>query len=221
MDLVTDLLDLVALRGSVVARATLRGSWGIAFPAVPDAQLHILTEGQAYLRRYEGTQFLQTGDIALIIDTAAHGLASGPLIDLRPLADLRAPQVDGAGFHDVRLGEQGVATRIFCGRFQLDTAAARILMRGLPPVLVLRASDVGQASLDPLVALIVKECDEARPGSAAMLKRLAEVMFLQVLRAAVVSYPEFEPPAASTGDPWHWNRSCCASPRTGAGLDSC
>lgn len=190
LDPATDLLDIVALRGSVVARATLLGTWGIAFPAVPDVQLHILTEGRGWLRRPGEDAEMTSGDIVLITDPTSHGLASGLTVDLRPLSDVRAPRMAGAEYHDVRLGETGATTRIFCGRFQLETAGARLLMRGLPPVLVLRARTIDLASLEPLIALVVRECDFPRPGSAAILNRLAEVLFLQVLRAAVVDCPQ-------------------------------
>lgn len=80
-------------------------------------------------------------------------------------------------------GGGGAATRIICGKFQLDHEGGSALMNLLPEVLHAPASGAAIAPwVDTTLRLLDGELDREEPGIDAMLARLTDVLFVQVLR---------------------------------------
>jgi AraC-like DNA-binding protein len=80
-------------------------------------------------------------------------------------------------------GGGGTSTRLVCGYLACDARLARLLLAGLPPLLRVnvRGSSAG-TWLEASVRYALSEARSPRPGGAGVLAKLAEVLFIEVLR---------------------------------------
>jgi AraC-like DNA-binding protein len=80
-------------------------------------------------------------------------------------------------------GGGGAPTRLVCGYLACDARLARMLLAGLPPVVRVnvRGSNAG-IWLEASVRYALAEARSPRPGGAGVLAKLAEVLFIEVLR---------------------------------------
>jgi AraC-like DNA-binding protein len=83
-------------------------------------------------------------------------------------------------------GGGGATTRLVCGYLACDARLARMLLGGLPPLLrvSVRGSTAG-VWLEASVRYALAEARSPRPGGAGVLAKLAEVLFIEVLRLYV------------------------------------
>jgi len=88
----------------------------------------------------------------------------------------------------VDLGGSGFEkTNLVCGFLACDARPFNPLLTALPRTLVVRAADAGsyKQMLDHFVDAAVAESRAPRPGGDAMLARLSEVMFVELVRQYV------------------------------------
>lgn len=83
----------------------------------------------------------------------------------------------------ISYGGGGATTRLLCGYLACDARLARLLLGGLPPVLKVnvRGSNAGMW-LESSVRYALAEARSPRPGGAGVLAKLAEVLFIEMLR---------------------------------------
>jgi AraC-like DNA-binding protein len=101
------------------------------------------------------------------------------------------PPASGARLHEVlarrpRLlayGGGGATTKLVCGYLACDARLARMLLAGLPPVVKVgvRGSNAG-IWLEASLRYALAEARSPRPGGQGVLAKLAEVLFIEVLR---------------------------------------
>jgi AraC-like DNA-binding protein len=80
-------------------------------------------------------------------------------------------------------GGGGASTRLVCGYLACDARLARLLLAGLPPLVRVnvRGSNAG-TWLEASVRYALAEARSPRPGGEGVLAKLAEVLFIEVLR---------------------------------------
>jgi AraC-like DNA-binding protein len=85
----------------------------------------------------------------------------------------------------------GPFTTVLCAMVELEGGAANPIMAALPPVIVVRSEDHGtSAELHALARLMLAEYEAGAVGRTGALDRLAEVMFVLVLRQHTQRAPE-------------------------------
>jgi len=190
MDPLSDLLHVVRLDGAHFYTVDAGDPWSVhALPArelapriMPHAEhlisYHIITRGRCVggVLGEEHVE-LDAGDIIVFPHGDAHVMASGRGVrvadDLVSIAQRQHP-------NNVMLGEGERGTSLICGFFGCDLRPFNPLLETLPRRLHLR-----RMSSPWLDAFTRHLADETRTGSAgadAVLTRLAEVMFVEVLR---------------------------------------
>src|SRR5262249_22731253 len=93
-----------------------------------------------------------------------------------------------SGVAELDFGGGGDATRIICGKFELQHEGANALLVLLPRVLHARARQGSLAPwVDTTLRLLDREVDAPRAGADVLLTRLADVLFVQVLRCHLES----------------------------------
>jgi AraC-like DNA-binding protein len=124
---------------------------------------------------------LTAGDVIVFSQGSAHRMGSAPgLVPAagRPLKELlqRRPR-------QLVFGGGGATTRLLCGYLACDERLARLLLAGLPPLVKVnvRGSNAG-IWLEASVRYALAEARSPRPGGAGVLSKLAEVLFIEVLR---------------------------------------
>jgi AraC-like DNA-binding protein len=83
-------------------------------------------------------------------------------------------------------GGGGAPTTIVCGSFSFDRASLKPITQLLPSFILIKAEQARTLALQALAS----EMAEQVPGSEVVATRLAEVLFIQVLRAHIASEPE-------------------------------
>lgn len=87
-------------------------------------------------------------------------------------------------------GGGGAPTTIVCGSFSFDRASLRPISQLLPKFILVKSEQVRTLALHSTVQALASEMAEQAPGSEVVATRLAEVLFIQILRAHIASQPE-------------------------------
>lgn len=194
MDALSETLRVVRLVGAIFINARFTAPWCYQSPRAdsvvqllePGAEqvviFHLITEGECFVEMGQGPPtHLVAGDAVLFPQGDAHRMTSQPGL----------PPASGAPLHTVlsrrprqlAYGGGGASTKLVCGYLACDTRLARLLLAGLPPLVKVnvRGSSAG-AWLESSVRYALAEARSPRPGGAGVLAKLAEVLFIEVLR---------------------------------------
>jgi AraC-like DNA-binding protein len=194
MDALSQTLRVVQLVGAIFINARFTAPWCYYSPCAASAAkllepgaervviFHLITEGECYVElEREPPLRLIAGDVVVFPEGHEHLMASKPGLPPAkgaPLADVlsRRPR-------QLAYGGGGATTRLVCGYLACDARLARMLLAGLPPVVKVnvRGSNAG-AWLEASVRYALTEARSPRPGGEGVLAKLAEVLFIEVLR---------------------------------------
>ncbi|MFK7930472.1 MAG: AraC family transcriptional regulator [Myxococcota bacterium] len=202
MDALSQILTTLRMEAGVFSRAALRSPWAVSSKKLPVALFHVVVRGSGRLER-DGHPPVAwvAGDLLVLPQGTAHVMAAGPAVSPRPIGSL--PAVIGEdGLPCVEGGGTGEETLLLCGTFRLHPEARGIVLGHLPGVLHVRPSLDGTAGwLDASLRLLTAEQLARGPGSAALSTRLAEMLFIQVLRGYIEDHPSESGWLAALSDP--------------------
>lgn len=212
-DTLSAVLEAVRLTGAVFFLVDATVPWVAEAPAatalapvvLPGAQhivsYHVVTSGACWCESPgEPPLALDAGDVLLVPHGHAYqisserGLRTGWSLDdalgwFRAMTAGRLPFVvteGGAGLERLQL---------ICGFLGCDLLPFNPVLTALPALLRVRLSTDAQSSLTRLLDMAVAESTSARPGSRSVCLRIAELVFVDVLRAHLAS-------AATDGPGW-------------------
>jgi AraC-like DNA-binding protein len=193
-DALSQTLRVVRLVGAIFINAKFTAPWCYQSPAAdtaapllePGAErvviFHLVTEGDCWVEMGDQAPVhLIAGDAVLFTQGDAHLMTSTP--GLAPAAGGRLSDVLSRRPRQLAYGGGGATTRLVCGYLACDARLARLLLAGLPPMVRVnvRGSNAG-AWLEASVRYALAEARSPRPGGAAVLAKLSEVLFIEVLR---------------------------------------
>jgi AraC-like DNA-binding protein len=190
-DALSEVLDLLRLRGEVFCRSVFTSPWAVSFPSGA-AQFHVVERGTCLVHapRARKSVRLVAGDLAVLphgdhVLFDRSGQRATPLEKLivRPGAKVRGM---------LRFGGGGVETRLICGAFHLDSTGREALLAMLPPVLhVPGQSGRPLEWLDLTLRFLASETsEEIRPGTILTMSRLVDLMFVQAVRVWLAKQPK-------------------------------
>jgi len=188
-DGLSELLQAIRVEDVACLHAELSAPWGCCREASTDALIYICVDGSAHVAVTAASQSvtLRPGDCAVLPHGSAHTLKDSP--SSPALARIPDPDIDAStGLPTIRCGGGGGRTTLIALALQLDRVRARPLLRALPSLLHIPGED-GQLppSVRPLAHASDIEIMRRGPGSTATLVRLAEMLFIQLVRAAAES----------------------------------
>jgi AraC-like DNA-binding protein len=187
MDVLSDILGSVHLRGGIHFRCEFAAPWGIAMQETGDAPFHVVVRGNFWLRVPSRSDpiALHAGDLIVLPHGGAHALLDAPDGTARPVAEVIAGQsLDHFG--PVVNDADGPPASILCGYFRFDRDPPHPLLDALPQLIHIHGTDSHElAWLQSSLNFMIQETRTARPGAEAVVDRLAAVLFIQVLRAYV------------------------------------
>ena len=199
--------------------------------AIPNAEclvmFHILTEGESFFET-DGLPSvrLESGDLIIFPHGNPHKMSSELGVRCAPLNSVMPKAAAGEDLDQLVLGGGGETTRFICGYLDCDQRF-NPLLGALPEILVVRSRD-GHAAVEAIdrdglhpatvsrgssswlsttLKYTVHEARNGRPGNQAMLNRLTELMFVELLRQYMSQLPAGQP--GCLGDDgiyvWHGN----------------
>lgn len=187
MDILTDVLNTLELKGWLSSRRELVPPWRYDFAVSRDSMFHIVRSGSAYLQ-VEGESKairLEDGDLILFPTGHPHSLYDHPSSPLTRLVHLDYnPQ---RGHHVVNYEGEGSPLLLLCGAFHFDYPNNFPLLHRLPKLIHIRGSQ-GRMDQDfaDLLQIIARESASQQPAAEVMLSRLTELLFIQVIRLWII-----------------------------------
>lgn len=174
----SDILKFTSAETMVTGGFTAGGPWALRFPAPEKIKFFAVVKGDCWIR-LEGEDepvHARTGDVLLLASRRSFILAS----------DLSVPPLDAmavfAGCKIARLGDGNDFAHIG-GHVLLDQASGRLLSDVLPPWIHIHASSPQATILRWILDQLVSEQAEDQPGASLASAQLAQLLFIQVLRA--------------------------------------
>jgi AraC-like DNA-binding protein len=203
MDALSDLLRVVKLTGGVFLEAEFSAPWSVISQVGPEdcrvvlakpARLigfHYVISGKMLLQ-IDGSPPVEVrgGSIVLLPRNNPHTLASER--GLKAIDPEHFVQTDPGGLARIRYGGGGDVTRIVCG-FVGTESDCHPLIDALPLTLILDLN--GKAAGEWIFSSFryaAQELAVARAGSATVLAKLSELMFVEAIRCYLETLPADE-----------------------------
>ena len=196
MDALSAVLAPVRLQRTAWAFTVGRAPWGVSVATAKTCiRFHYMVRGSAWLsvdRTDEPRVALSGGDLAVFPLGHAHALRDHPRSPTARFDDLArcAARPNSAVMH-INVGAKGPETTFITGAFVLDDPLATPILAALPP-LIRMTPDAEHAvpSFLQNIQFITREIETDRPGSEIVLLRMADVIFIQILRAYLARFPD-------------------------------
>ncbi|HEV2237295.1 MAG TPA: AraC family transcriptional regulator [Ktedonobacterales bacterium] len=186
----------------------LAGSLGL--PAECVTYFHVLIEGHCFVALPDHPPIpLGAGDVVILPHGAAHIMANDARVAPVPLTAL-VPPLTSERIPELVAGTAGDVSRLICGYLHCDQRF-NPLMGALPEVIVVsnsapeaRRQSIGNGArpngrvvvmpsgewLATTLRYTIDEANGAGPGNAMMMGRLAEILFVEVLRRYMRELPD-------------------------------
>lgn len=193
MPLIDDILEGLRLQSSVFCRMRLSGGWGFEKEALSGAPFHLMLSGRAWLLKDNlGDALpLDAGDIVVLPRGEEHRLVSQPGVKTVPFQQVAdsmglSPWTPGTRYKavDLQFGSGGAATTLISGVFAFGDQRRNPLLSALPSVLLMRAGvdSAAGSTMAALTSLLDAELLSGKPGAESVGGRLADILFIQVVR---------------------------------------
>jgi AraC-like DNA-binding protein len=204
MDVLSDVLSAVRLTGAIFFDNTLSEPWvaqaprasAIASQVMPGTQyvfcFHALLEGSCWAELVDDDESeplrLNAGDIVAFPMDDAHAFNSRPGMRVEPdLASFYRP-IDRPLPFIVNQGRDGPSCRFVCGYLGCDIRPYNPFIKALPRRLYGRGT-AGKGWLVALINHAVSETGRQHSGGETVLAKLAELLFVELIRQYVNELP--------------------------------
>ena len=204
MDVLSDVLRAVRLTGAIFFDVEQRAPWVAETPAgaaiasniMPEAEhvimLHAVASGSGWAEILDGSipPFrLNAGDILVVPMGDPHVLCSSPGMRAPPNVDMYYRPADRRLPFLINPGDgKGQRIHFVCGYLGCDARPFNPVLLGLPRMMHVRAAD-GIGGITQLFRLAVEETATPRSGGETVLSKVAELMFVDVLRRHIDTLP--------------------------------
>jgi AraC-like DNA-binding protein len=207
MDALSDVLRVVQLTGAVYLDAAFTAPWSIighvdsalcsAYlpPSERVVSFHLVTQGScwAMLPHDRGSALrVDAGDVIVVPQGETHVLGSSTELSPVPSAQLLASQVATAPGEVMTLayGGGGAVTRIVCGFLSAQDIWRNPLLSALPRLFKVGMRGSSASWLESSLRFATEEAASAHAGSATVLSKLSELVFVEAVRRYADTMPD-------------------------------
>lgn len=204
MDLLSDILDTLNMKGVFYFRTSFGGKWGVTVPDYQQAaRFHLVVQGQLHVGFPSGENLvLGPGDLILIPHGSSHILSDSVCETAPPLETVLSDAgYDGNGFLAAGGGFEHKKTKLVCGHFSFRKGADHPLLRALPPFIIISAAQRAEnLLLDNIMRILLQQVFSGQKGTLAAVTRMSEIMFIEVLRLNLAGNEAIEKIMAALND---------------------
>lgn len=186
--LIGQVLDTLRFQGWFFCISDLRAPWAFKLPGDRLAALHAVLEGEciAYLAGQKDFVRLSAGDIVLLPRDDVHVVADRPgrqAVSVEAVAAIdRSDRIATTFTHD----GGGSLTRLLTASFTSNAAMAKAIVSPPPAMVVLRHGSAGSDRIAAMLTLVKQKVSQPGGVSSAVLRRAAEILFIQALHRALM-----------------------------------
>jgi AraC-like DNA-binding protein len=205
VDVLSDVLRAVRLTGAIFFDVEASEPWVAETPAgaeiaggvMPEAEhvimFHVITAGGCWAELKDGSVppfRLSAGDIIVIPMGDPHVFSTTPGMRATPdLSIYRRPTDRQMPTYIEKLGGSGELSRFVCGYLGCDARPFNPVLQALPPIFHARGAE-GAGCMAQLLRLAIDETATRRSGGETVLSKVAELMFVEVLRRHIDTLPK-------------------------------
>jgi AraC-like DNA-binding protein len=129
---------------------------------------------------------LTGGDCFLVAPGTSYSLRDKPTTPARSFCEV-APK---AASNVAHYGGGGEPTTVISGFLSFETASLKSVTQLLPCLILVRADQARTLALHTTLQMLASEMADQAPGSEVVANRLAEILFIQTIRAHIASGAE-------------------------------
>ncbi len=187
-DLLSSILNAYQLRAGIYGHPQLCGIWQMGTSGHRRAAFHLIGAGRCWLHLRGGAapEPLQGGDLVVLPHDVWHMLTGTPELHgeetLMPVAT------------------EGSFTTMVCGYFEFEAGDKNPILDALPEVILVRREDAGR-HLELIGQLLLDEAQSNSIGTRTVLDKLADALFVMVVRQHISSMPDQRGLLAALADP--------------------
>jgi AraC-like DNA-binding protein len=200
MDMLSQALASTHLQSSLLATLEMAAPWSIDFEQASGSPTFYVTSGEVWFHcPPEPPELLSAGDLVMVPRWDRCYLSSHPRIapvSIREFvrrAGATAWQPGRLLNAPLQLVQPGAGPRctILAMAFQVERPERHPLILGLPRRVLIRGADsIMGGLLEPALRFIANEAADMRPGYAVTSNRLAELLFIQIVRCQIALAPQ-------------------------------
>ena len=180
LDPLSQVFSLLDVRAARCTRFEAGGNWSYRFPAKPALKFGAVIRGDCWIDfGDEAHHRLATGDCFLLANAPAYVLANDE--DMAPEDGITT--FDWARSDVAR--HEGSDTVLLAGSFGFNASDAELLLDSLPRFLLIPARRPSASVMQSTLQILDLEIRGTGIGAAVLTDRLADVLLVQVLRAAL------------------------------------
>ncbi len=155
--------------------------WGLDLDAYPHTKFGIITEGGCYIDIKDGAPPVK------LVQGSCYLLPRGNAFRIRHAADGGTEKFEEV-YHRIqgrtlRCGQGGERTTVLGGQFIFTDDRYPLVLDLLPPLICFKVNERELAALQSTLQLLENEITLPAQGTASMLDSLADIFFIQTLRA--------------------------------------
>lgn len=192
MGFLTSIVSAMRLSSALYARLEATAPWGVQFASGQErARFGLVTVGRCWLLTdaVAAPRALVAGECFLLLDPASYSLSDNPQGAKESCKTLMETH-SLPGTNLIRFGGGGTAAAVITGWFGFDTSTSRLLLDLLPKLMLFRLEDERSDALQATLDLLTIETARSDPGGELVIRSLADVLFVQAVRAYMASSPQ-------------------------------
>lgn len=162
MEVLSDILRGLRVRGSVYFCDKLESPWTLKFNEVEHASFHQVRRGECWVSTADGKEQLGPGDLVYLEAGKKHSLSSHP--------------PGGRGRRDA-------CTLLLCGYLDFDGTASTPLLDVFPATTIVRDEEIRRhAWLKTTLDQLGAEFTSGKPGAELIIDKLTEIVMVELIR---------------------------------------
>jgi thiosulfate/3-mercaptopyruvate sulfurtransferase len=172
VDLLSNMLTTLRLDARIFLHSTFCQQWVIDIGAFEIATFHLISHGDCWLHLpHTKPVALQEKDLVVLPHNATHLITSSA----EPPAE-DTPRNTPA---DVI---SGPSVTLICGTVEFSQSYWNPLVEALPEYVIMSTVDSRETTLGKAIDALINECERNESGSEVVIDRLADILFIEVLR---------------------------------------
>lgn len=189
VDLLSQVLTLIRLRGELVFSAELSAPWALNFES-GSAYFHVVQEGTLRITASDGRLIeAGAGDLLVLPQGRGHviGTPDGKPVSARMVLNAQMKEDSLT----IALGGGGAMTRLISGAFRFEGDNLPSMLAVLPSIIHISRAVLAEEAgwLDGLAHYLHAEARAPQSGAAIMISRLIDVLVIRAMRTWVHKAP--------------------------------